>query len=344
MQRWSTLLFYFTFAVFFSSCTLEECSFDEFTLLGNTTQTVIPQNMISRTVSLLKSVSKVNKWGGYVAVMDPEYSKFDPFIFLVHHVHSFKANEKTGFPPHPHRGFETVTYAIEGGFEHGDSKGNKGTYGNGDVQWMTAGKGVLHSEMFLISDKPSTFNGFQLWLNLPQRLKMCEPDYLMLWNKDIPVAQLNGNEAVNEKTNTKSTGKAWIKIIAGRVNEISSIVEKSTPVSFFHVKLDPQATFTHSLGKEYHAFMYVLDGTASVGPQSNAKSIAKWQYCFFSNDGDQIEVQNTGNTVLDFLVLHGKPFNEPIAHQGPFVMTTKEELAQAFYDFQMGKFGEMDDP
>jgi len=146
-----------------------------------------------------------------------------------------------------------------------------------------------------------------------------------------------------KKQNTKSTGKAWIKIIAGRINEISSSVQKSTPVSYFHVKLDPQATLIHSLDKEHHAFIYVMDGVGSVGPQSNPKSITQTQYCLFGNDGDQIEIKNSGTSVLDFLFLHGKPFNEPIAHQGPFVMSTREELTQAFIDFQMGKFGEMED-
>jgi len=288
------------------------------------------------------------RWGGHVIVVDPKYSEVDPFIFLVHHVHSFKAGEVSGFPPHAHRGFETVTYAIEGAFDHGDSRGNKGRYGNGDVQWLTTGKGVLHSEMFVTDKtKSSTFNGLQLWLNLSAKLKMCEPGYKMMWNKDIPVITLTpaqDDQLVNKNSVSKN-GNVWVKIIAGKVNEFSNIVEKETMVSFLHVKIDPLSTWQHYAPKEHNCFAYVLSGEGYCdNSSSKTPNLKKAEYAIFDNDGDRVEVTNThSSTPLDLIYLEGKPLKEPFAHQGPFVMNTQKELSQAFIDLRNGEFGEMEE-
>jgi len=276
----------------------------------------------------------------------------DPYIFFAHHCHSFKKGSKDeGFPPHPHRGFETITYAIEGGFDHGDSTGNKGTYGDGDVQWMTAGRGVLHSEMFLTSDDhPTKFNGFQIWLNLPAKLKMSEPSYEMLWNKDIPVVHLDESDSADQKDsgignfsiNSQSQGKVTIKIIGGRVNSVKSSVEKTIPVSIFHVKMEANALWTHHVPKHHHCLIYVFEGTAQIGPSDSRKELVPQKYALFNEDGDRIEVVNNGTKLLEFMFLEGQPFKEPFVHRGPFVMNTQEELQQAYVDYQMGKFGYME--
>jgi len=249
--------------------------------------------------------------------------------------------------------FETVTYAIEGGFEHGDSKGNKGTYGDGDVQWMTAGSGVLHSEMFLTdAKKASSFNGFQLWLNLPSRLKMSEPAYEMLWNKDIPKFELSegqepkpfaSSDAFGDPVNSKvEKGSVTVKVISGRVNDAKAKVEKSTPVVYLHAIMKPNSKWLQEIPKEHHALLYVLDGKVMVGPKDKQKTLERLQYCMLNEDGDLLNLE-TADSKADFLVLSGKPFKEPVAHQGPFVMNTREELMQAMVDYQMGKFGYMDE-
>jgi len=331
----------------------EEYQNNTFVLIDNELQMQSAVTKLGRTVSLFRNAKPMNKWGGYMTVIDPGTTEMDPFIFLVHHVHKFSPGERTGFPPHPHRGFETVTYAIEGGFEHGDSKGNKGTYGDGDVQWMTAGSGVLHSEMFLTdAKKASSFNGFQIWLNLPSRLKMSEPAYEMLWNKDIPKFELSegqepkpfaSSDAFGDPVNSKvEKGSVTVKVISGRVNDAKAKVEKSTPVVYLHAIMKPNSKWLQEIPKEHHALLYVLEGKVMVGPKDKQKTLERLQYCMLNEDGDLLNLE-TADSKADFLVLSGKPFKEPVAHQGPFVMNTREELMQAMVDYQMGKFGYMDE-
>jgi len=287
--------------------------------------------IMSRILSTISRVSKTPKWGGFAAIINPPYESFDPFIFLVQHTHSFQPSERSGFPSHPHRGFETVTYAVEGGFEHGDSRGNKGTYENGDVQWMTAGKGVLHNEMFLTNkSKPSRFHGFQLWVNLPAKLKMCEPDYQMLWAKDIPKYKSPDN-------------KIEVVIIAGEYGGLKASVNKSTPMTYLHVKLQKNASFQIPFPANYNCLVYVFEGTGWFGPADNKKKVESLTYGLFANEGNLIEAENQQDNTLEFLLIGGKPFNEPFAHHGPFVMNTQAELMQAFRDYQAGTFGHMDD-
>lgn len=285
---------------------------------------------ISRTVRLVHNNQKVPQWGGYISVTDPDVHEFDPFIFLVHHVHSFPPGEETGFPAHPHRGFETVTYIIEGGFDHGDSKGNKGRYGDGDVQWLTTGKGVLHSEMFVTHPtKTSTFNGFQLWLNLPSKLKMSEPDYQMLWAKDIPKFK-------------SSDKKVEAVVIAGELGDAKSTVKKATPLSYFHLKIQAGGRISIPSPKDHTCLTYIFEGEATLGPSDAQRKVPSNRYAIFEKDGDSVEIENQGSGLLQLLLLEGKPFGEPIAHQGPFVMNTRDELRQAFIDYQRGLFGRMD--
>jgi len=257
-------------------------------------------------------------------------------FFLVHHQHSFSPGEICGFPSHPHRGFETVTYILEGAIKHEDSKGNKGTYTNNDVQWMTAGSGILHSEIFVSKEKEiSKFNGFQLWVNLSANNKMCEPVYQMLYSKDIPQVELIDNSTSN--------GKIKIKIIAGEVNGVKSSIKKDTALSYLHIKMEQKnSKWTFPIPSNHNALIYILNGYGIIGNQINSKEIQKQQYTLLENNGDQFQIINQQNEELEFLLFEGKPFNEPFAHQGPFVMNTKEQLNQAFKDFYAGKFGILD--
>eukprot|EP01119_Soliformovum_irregulare_P024831 TRINITY_DN9004_c0_g1_i1.p1 TRINITY_DN9004_c0_g1~~TRINITY_DN9004_c0_g1_i1.p1 ORF type:complete len:349 (-),score=84.17 TRINITY_DN9004_c0_g1_i1:24-956(-) len=286
------------------------------------------------------------QWGGYSTLTFTNMQEADPFLFMVHHSHFFKKGTKDeGFPGHPHRGFETVTYAIEGGMQHGDTTGNRGVYGSGDVQWMTAGRGVLHSEMWHNSDEhDTTHNLFQIWVNLPSRLKLCDPEYLMLWNKDIPIfqSQDQNQPSSNSSINSECVGDVWIKVIGGRINGVESSVKKSTPLSIFHVKMQPGSRWRFATPIDHSAIMYSFEGNAEITTRSSSQRLETFQTALFEKDGDGIEVSNPNQTPLQFMFLEGKPFKEPIAARGPFVMNTQQELQQAWIDLRNGEFGTLD--
>jgi quercetin 2,3-dioxygenase len=228
-----------------------------------------------------------------------------------------------------------VTYILDGGFDHGDSRGNKGRYGPGDVQWLTTGSGVLHSEMFVTKKKEiSYFDGFQLWLNLPKKDKMVTPSYQMLWKKDIPVAKVPGGPG----------GLVEVVIIAGQIDTVKSTVEKSVPLSYLHVKLPPKTSFAYPAPQDHNAFLYVKEGHVCVGEKDKKIKMESAQYAVLAHDGEQFQVYNDSeDTPAELLFFEGKPHNEPFAHRGPFVMNTDEEIMQANRDFRAGKFGNMED-
>lgn len=226
-----------------------------------------------------------------------------------------------------------MTYILDGGFDHADSRGNKGRYGAGDVQWLTTGSGVLHSEMYVTKKKEiSYFDGFQLWLNLPKKLKMTEPKYEMLWKKDIPVAKVPGGAG----------GDVEVVVIAGDVNGVNSKIQKSTPLSYLHVKLPPQTLFRYPTPKDHHAFLYVKEGSVLVGG-TEQKKVDREQYAILADDGDQFEVRNDHAAPAEILFFEGKPFNEKFVQHGPFVMNEDSEILEANRDFRAGKFGNMED-
>jgi hypothetical protein len=228
-----------------------------------------------------------------------------------------------GFPDHPHRGFETVTYVLEGEAKHKDSQGNEGSLGPGSVQWMTAGSGVLHSEML----NPGAIHLFQLWVNLPKKDKMIRPGYQELKPEAIPSAQ-------------SGDGKVRVKVIAGEALGVHAKIETRTPILYLHYEVEPGGSVEQSVPAGFQGFIYVSDGEAQF---DGSKRAVRGDVAILSQDGDSIEIRNpaTATKKLSFLLIAGVPLKEPVARYGPFVMNTKEEIMQAFSDYRSGRFGEI---
>jgi len=238
----------------------------------------------------------------------------------------FAAGDARGFPPHPHRGFETVTYLLSGEMQHRDSWGNHGTLRPGDVQWMTAGSGLVHSEMpgeTLVRDG-GKLHGFQLWVNLPKRDKMIAPRYQDTTSERIPVAK-------------SEDGRTSVKVIAGEALGVKGVIDTRIPIQYLHAKLEPGAGFTQTVPKSENAFAFVIEGEGEFA----GKKAAQNQIALFDRAGDTVRVKNTGKGPLSFLLIAGEPIGEPVARYGPFVMNSREEIVQAAEDFQSGRMGEL---
>lgn len=250
---------------------------------------------------------------------------FDPFLLFDH----FAFNDPiegplVGFPMHPHRGIETVTYMLEGSVHHRDSLGNSGLIGAGDVQWMTSGSGIMHEEMPRRSQEGNVF-GFQLWVNLPAALKMSQPRYQEVNAETIPMVEKEG---------------AKIRLVAGEVEGIQGPVTEiaANPV-YIDVELDPGSAFSYSIPRGHTAVAYVFEGEAAFGvdDQGQGKLIEAVHLVEFS-DGDRLKIQTTPDSGVRFMLIAGAPFKEPIAPYGPFVMNTPEEIQQALADLRNGTF------
>jgi quercetin 2,3-dioxygenase len=236
----------------------------------------------------------------------------------------YEPGQAVGAPDHPHRGFETVTYLLEGESQHADSAGNRGELHAGDVQWMTAGAGVIHAEMptdRLMRDGGRQ-HGFQIWINLPKAEKMTAPRYQDVRDADIPVW-----------TNADST--VWAKVVAGEAHGIRGAAQTRIPIGFVHYRLQPGSSIVHDVTDGHTAIAYLLRGKARFSGQRAHDARAA---IVFDRRGDEIAIENDGSDLLELLVLTGQPIGEPIARYGPFVMTTTEELQQAFEDFRSGSF------
>lgn len=240
-----------------------------------------------------------------------------------------------GFPAHPHRGFETVTIVLQGYVDHADSAGQSGKYGAGDVQWMTAGKGMQHSEMFPLvhEDKENTLELFQVWLNLPAKDKFVEPSYKMLWNEEIP-------KSIVENERGKS---ATINVIAGSINGIQSLSpnpdswanKKENHVGIYTVVMEPGAHFIlPKVSSTLNRNLYYYRGG---GIQIENRKIEKKSSIKLV--GDQEIIITNGREKSNLLVLEGEPIKEPVVNYGPFVMNTFEEIQQAYQDYQQNQFG-----
>jgi redox-sensitive bicupin YhaK (pirin superfamily) len=249
----------------------------------------------------------------------------DPFLLLDQMGPTqFAAGQARGFPPHPHRGFETVTYLLSGEMQHRDSWGNHGVLRPGDVQWMTAGSGLVHSEMpgaTLVRDG-GTLHGFQLWINLPRKDKMIAPRYQDTTSDRIPIARTND-------------GKVQVRVIAGESLGTKGVIDTRIPILYLHVTLAPGAEFTQPVSRSENAFAFVIEGE---GTFAGAKAAGN-QVALFDRAGDTVRVANTGAGPLGFLLIAGEPIAEPVARYGPFVMSSREEIVQAADDFRAGRMG-----
>lgn len=262
----------------------------------------------------------------------------DPFLLLDDFRSENPADYKAGFPWHPHRGIETITYILEGDVEHGDSMGNKGNISSGDVQWMTAGSGIIHQEMPKGNSKGQML-GFQLWANLPAKSKMIAPQYRGVLRSEIPIVTLSDGIEV--------------RIICGTINEIQGPLRDivSDP-EYLDVMMPAGKTFVHPVKKGYKMIVYVIEGEAFFDRDRKAFSHDSSAVQYFNlkppcacrdhtlvlfGEGDKIEVTTVHHSVR-FLLMSGKPIQEPIAWYGPIVMNTHEELRKAFQEYEEGTF------
>ncbi|MET0061433.1 MAG: pirin family protein [Candidatus Thiodiazotropha endolucinida] len=247
----------------------------------------------------------------------PQLPQFDPFLLLDHFVSDDPDDYIGGFPPHPHRGFETVTYLLAGQVEHRDNAGHTGLLETGGVQWMTAGRGVIHSEMPQQQD--GLLSGFQLWVNLPASEKMIDPRYQEFDRQAIPLeARSDGVE---------------VRVVAGQTSRQTRgpVSELVTPALLYDITLPAGTRFEESLPETYNSFVYLIEGTVSIdGIDLEVNSLA------VLDQGDSVEI--TAQEPSRLLLVAGQPLHEPIARRGPFVMNSEAELQQAFNDYQEGRF------
>jgi redox-sensitive bicupin YhaK (pirin superfamily) len=285
-----------------------------------------------RTVSgIVNSIETLEGAGLLVRRPLPKasFSEFDPFLLLDEMGPMTVApNQAKGAPDHPHRGFETVTYLLTGEMEHRDSRGHAGRLGPGDVQWMTAGAGVVHSEMPSAEFQRSggTLHGFQLWVNLPKRHKMTKPQYQEISSSQIPKA-------------TSADGLVTVSVIAGEAIGEKAVIETRTAIMYLHYRIEPAGTATQQVPATYNAFTYIVEGEGLFGAEG--ERAVDGQMVLFARDGDELRIENPADAkaTLEVLLIAGVPLNEPVARYGPFVMNTENEIREAIEDYRLGRMG-----
>lgn len=251
---------------------------------------------------------------GRAAVMPGDWRKHDPFLSMMND--RFK---RGAFGPHPHRGFETVTYVMSGRLRHEDNKGGGGELGPGDTQWMTAGRGVIHNE---IPADDGFVHVLQLWLNLPAKDKLTPSRYQDLRGADMPVRREPGVEA---------------RVIAGRSGDVAGPAQSHSPVMMLDIRLEPGAAFTQDIPAGFNGFLYVIDGEGAFG--ATATQGGPDATLWMEHKAEDSVVSITAATALHVILLAGAPLNEPVAARGPFVMNTEVELDEAMHDYRAGGFG-----
>ncbi|XXG50424.1 hypothetical protein AAC387_Pa02g4442 [Persea americana] len=244
-----------------------------------------------------------------------ELKFLDPFLML----DEFSVSAPAGFPDHPHRGFETVTYMLQGSFTHQDFAGHKGTIRAGDLQWMTAGRGIIHSEM---PAGEGVQSGLQLWINLPSKDKMIEPGYQELQCEEIKRVEKDGVE---------------VRIIAGEAMGVKSPVYTRTPIMYVDFTLKPGAQLHQRIPDSWNAFVYVIEGEGVFGSLSSSPANA--HHALVLGPGDGLSVWNKYINPLRFVLIGGQPLNEPVVQYGPFVMNTEAEIDQAIEDYHFCRNG-----
>jgi quercetin 2,3-dioxygenase len=256
----------------------------------------------------------------------PQLPDLDPFLMLDEFGTDRAEDYIAGFPDHPHRGFETVTYMLDGRMRHRDNHGNEGVLVPGSVQWMTAGRGLVHSEM--PEQQEGRMRGFQLWLNLPARDKMTAPKYQEFGPERIPSAA--------------PAAGVTVKVIAGRVADVSGpISQPATDPTYLDLSIEPGAVFVQPIAADYAAFLYVYEGAVRVVAGDEARAIGAHELAVLG-EGKEIrlagESAGADGRAARAILVAGRPLKEPVAKYGPFVMNTNAELHQAFLDYQTGKF------
>ncbi|MGH9966348.1 MAG: pirin family protein [Pyrinomonadaceae bacterium] len=285
-----------------------------------------------RTVAGIVNSIETLEGGGFLVrrpFPKPAFSDFDPFLLLDEMGPMDVApGEAKGAPDHPHRGFETVTYMLSGHMEHKDSRGHAGHLRAGDVQWMTAGAGVIHAEMpskeFMRDG--GRMHGFQLWVNLPQQDKMVKPRYQEIPSSQIPKA-------------TSVDGLVAVNVIAGEAMGEKAVIETRIRIIYLHYAIKPGGSVRQRVPGDYNAFAYIVNGEGLFGEES--ERAVDGQMVMFAPDGDEVRIESPADSVttLEVLFIAGVPLNEPIARYGPFVMNTEAEIHQAFEDYREGRMG-----
>lgn len=284
--------------------------------------------MTVRQVSRVVTAHRQREGGGFVVrrpVPTLGTDMVDPFLLIDEMGPvEYGPGQAVGAPDHPHRGFETVTYVLDGEMEHEDSAGHRGALGPGDVQWMTAGAGIVHSEMpsARIQERGGRVHGFQVWVNLPARLKMTQPRY-----QEIPSAKIPEGRTAD--------GRARVKVVAGEALGVRAVIDTNTPILYQDWSLDDGADVTVPLAADQNALVYVFSGAALIGD----RRVVDGEMALLG-PGDAVRLRGTDRPAR-LLLLAGVPVGEKVARYGPFVMNSEEELVQAVQDFQSGRMGEI---
>jgi len=289
-------------------------------------------SVVIRPVTRVVTAHSQTEGGGFVVrrpLPTPGFPLADPFLLIDEMGPvTYRPGEAVGAPDHPHRGFETVTYVLEGEMEHEDSAGHRGVLGPGDVQWMTAGAGVIHSEMptAKVRERGGRAHGFQSWVNLPARLKMTQPRY-----QELPAARI--------PTAATEDGRARVRLVAGEALGAKAAIETQTPIVYQDWSLDAGGDVTLPLAASQRALVYAFEGEVNVGDGDGARVVRSGQLAVLG-DGDGVRLRGApGGGRL--LLLAGVPLHEPVARYGPFVMNTADELETAFRDYESGRMGEI---
>jgi redox-sensitive bicupin YhaK (pirin superfamily) len=276
--------------------------------------------MISRGISRVWDVFHRPGEGTHIRmgfVLEPgHWKEFDPFLAMMEDWF-----QKGTFSFHPHRGMETVTYVIEGKLEHLDNHGGKGLLQPGDVQWMTAGRGIIHAEEPLEGE---TVHSLQLWLNLPAAKKMTEPRYQDLRGEEMPVRRENG---------------ALVRVFSGSSAGITAKTLNHVPVTMVEIQLEAGASVAQDLPGSYNGFIYVLEGSGTFGAEETPGHQQQVLWLGSGEGGSGSEITIRAEKALRALLFAGEPIGEPVVARGPFVMNTEEEIRQAYADYYAGKFG-----
>jgi redox-sensitive bicupin YhaK (pirin superfamily) len=258
-----------------------------------------------------------------------ELSDFDPFLLLDEMgPMDVRPGEAKGAPDHPHRGFETVTYMLSGSFRHKDSQGHEGKLAAGDVQWMTAGRGVVHSEEPAkeFQQTGGTLHGVQLWVNLPKTDKMMRPRY-----QEIPAARIPSARTPD--------GNVAVRVVAGESLGARAVIETRTPIFYMDFTLKPGGKVIQPVDRDFNAFAYVIEGAVVFG--SDTAHVQRGNMVPFERDGDEIRIEAAAenHSSARVFLIGGRPLKEPIARYGPFVMNTAQEIKDAFEDYRSGRMG-----